>query len=87
VSEEDKKNDRSEHRARGLEEIMRSENGRAFMHDLLTMHCHLYSISHVPGCSDSTAFNEGARSVGTALLQEVTDAHPQHYLKMLEENQ
>jgi hypothetical protein len=77
---------REEMRKRGLEELLRSQNGRAWLHDLLFMHCHMHSISHVPGCSDSTAYNEGARSVGTSLLQEVTAVHPQHYLKMLEEN-
>jgi hypothetical protein len=77
---------REELRRRGLREIMQSQSGRAWMHDLLHMHCHIGLCSHVAGCSDSTAFNEGARSVGSSIVQEIIDAHPQHYLKMVEEN-
>lgn len=78
---------REEMRVRGLQEIMQSANGRAWMHDVLHTRCHLMSGSHVAGCSDSTAFNEGARAIGTALVQDLIEIYPQHYLKMLSESQ
>lgn len=71
---------------RGLEDIMNNERARKWLIDRINTHCHLESTSHVPGCSDSTAFNEGARSVGQNLISEIRDAFPNQYLKMLEEN-
>jgi hypothetical protein len=71
---------------RGLEQIMQGKASRGWMYDRLSIYAHVDACSHVPGCSDSTAFNEGARSVGTAILQEIKNAYPREYLKMLEEH-
>tara|TARA_R110000822_G_scaffold38746_8_gene107132 strand:+ start:757 stop:1053 length:297 start_codon:yes stop_codon:yes gene_type:complete len=78
--------DAQKERDLGLSDLMQSQRGRAWMHDFLFTRCHVHSGSHVPGCSDSTAFNEGARSIGASLLQEIADDHTAHYLKMLQEN-
>jgi hypothetical protein len=47
---------------------------------------HLTSPSFVPGSFDSTAFNEGARSVGSQLHEQLRSQNPAAYMKMLEEN-
>ena len=71
---------------RGLEIILNTELPRRWLFDRLNTFAHPDMVSHVPGCSDSTAFNEGARSVGVAILREIRDTYPNQYLKMLEEN-
>ena len=70
---------------RGLEDIMNNERARKWLYDRIDTLCHLESTSHVPGCSDSTAYNEGSRAVGQAIISEIREAHPNQYLKMLEE--
>jgi hypothetical protein len=42
--------------------------------------------SFVPNSFDATAFNEGARSIGTALHEQLRSRNPVAYMKMLEEN-
>lgn len=70
----------------GLKRIMNDEGARNWLYDRITMHAHPDMTSHVPGCSDSTAFNEGARSVGSALLDEIKTQFPNQYLAMLKAN-
>jgi hypothetical protein len=81
-----KAEDQEKDRERDLEFILSTERGRRYIHTLVHTRCHISSSSHVPSCSDSTAFNEGARSVGEAVLNEVRQDHPKAYIKMIEEN-
>jgi hypothetical protein len=71
---------------RGLEAIMNNELSRRWLYDRLQTFAHMDANSHVPGCSDSTAFNEGARSVGQAIIIEIRDTYPNQYMKMLEDS-
>jgi len=48
--------------------------------------CHKDSVSHVLEDSESTSFNEGARSVGVILEALLRERSPKRYMKMLEEN-
>jgi len=66
--------------------IMGKPRGRRWVYDLIWGKCHKNGISHVPGDSDSTAFNEGSRSVGSALEESIRQELPVLYMKMLEEN-
>ena len=68
-----------------LDFILGQPRGRRWLYNLLHVACHIEQVSHVPGDADSTAFNEGARAVGNAILAEITD-RPGLYIKMLEEN-
>tara|TARA_R110000772_G_scaffold80909_1_gene172289 strand:+ start:129 stop:440 length:312 start_codon:yes stop_codon:yes gene_type:complete len=71
---------------KGLETLLNNRQSRGWLFDRLSLLCHLDGSSHVPGCSDSTAFNEGARSVGVAIIREIRDTYPNQYMKMLEES-
>ena len=67
--------------------VMSQPRGRRWVYRLLfepTL-SHIDNQSFVPGSSDATAFNEGARSVGTRVLDEVK-RQPKLYMRMLEEN-
>ena len=44
------------------------------------------SQSYVPNSFDATAFNEGARSIGRVIHEQLRANNPKAYLKMLEEN-
>lgn len=60
--------------------------GRRWLYCLMYQHSHINSPSFVPDSSDATAFNEGARSVGTTLHEQLRSRNPAAYIKMLEEN-
>lgn len=81
-----KADDQEKDRERDLEFILSKPRGRRWVHDIIYSTSHVDLNSHIPGCSDSTAFNEGARSIGAKILEDIRAAHPEHYLKMLEEN-
>jgi hypothetical protein len=66
--------------------ILNEPRGRRWVYSLIHSQCHILSISHVPLDKESTAFNEGARSVGIALEEVVRERAPILYMKMLEEN-
>jgi hypothetical protein len=66
--------------------IMSAPRGRRWLYGMIFNTCHVSSISHVPGDTHSTAFNEGARAVGETLLEELRSQHHALYIKMLEEN-
>lgn len=66
--------------------MLKSERGRRWLYALIYDKCHVSRLSHVPGDTYSTAFNEGARSIGQAVLEEIRAADHTLYLKMLEEN-
>ena len=78
--------DQEEDRKHDIEHILSSERGRRWFYEIAYSRCHVSASSHVPNCTDSTAFNEGARSLGVALHEEIRIASPKMYLKMLEEN-
>jgi hypothetical protein len=63
--------------------IMASENGRAWMLDLLTT-SHIFACSH-SGNALQTAFNEGERNVGLQILNLIMQACPDHYVTMMQE--
>lgn len=66
-------------------DLLANTAGRTWMWTVLS-DCNAFSQSFVPGEADSTAFNEGKRSVGNRLIAEVMRVDPSLYLKMLEEN-
>jgi hypothetical protein len=73
-------------RMRDLEYVLKEPRGRRFLYSLIYDTCHVGRISHIPGDSDSTAFNEGARAVGEALLEQIRTQAKAQYMRMLEEN-
>jgi hypothetical protein len=75
-----------EDRYKDIDFIMGQPRGRRWIYELIYDACHIEKINHVPGCSDSTAFNEGARSVGLKVLEDVRTRNFGLYLKMMEEN-
>lgn len=73
-------------RQRDLDYILKEPRGRRFLYELIYGTCHVGRLSHIPGDSDSTAFNEGARSVGESLLEQVRTQAKAKYMLMHEEN-
>lgn len=72
--------------AKDLDYILKEPRGRRFLYGLIYDTCHVGRLSHTPGDSDSTAFNEGARAVGEALLEQVRTQARAKYILMLQEN-
>lgn len=72
---------------RDFASIVKSKEGRRWLHELLFITCHLDRPSMVPGDPHSTEFNEGARSVGLKVLNDLKREHVAAYLLMLKENQ
>lgn len=66
--------------------IVSQPRGRRWLYRLMFSSSHLTSPSFVPGSFDSTAFNEGSRSVGSQLHEQLRSRNPVAYMKMLEEN-
>ena len=73
-------------REKDLVFIVAQPRGRRWLHEVIYQMCHLDSLSHVPGDTHSTAFNEGARSVGQRILSEIRVQHHDAFIKMMEEN-
>lgn len=69
-----------------IEFVLSKDRGRRWLYNLIWHQGHIALASHVPGDVHSTAFNEGARSLGVALHEQIRIASPKMYLKMLEEN-
>lgn len=67
-----------------LEGILSLPQGREWIWELLGF-CRVYHQSFVQGEPDSTAFNEGRRSVGNKLLGDIVRVSPAHYLTMMKE--
>jgi hypothetical protein len=78
--------DQEEDRKHDIEHILSSERGRRWFYEIAYVRCHSTVSSHVPNCSDSTAFNEGARSVGESLIEEARSNCPNLLIQMLQEN-
>jgi len=71
---------------RDLEWVLSSMRGRRWIYSVAYGKCHVSGGSHVMGESDSTAYNEGARSIGEDILEDIRVNHQKPFLKMLEEN-
>lgn len=67
-----------------LQGIMSVQHGREWIWDLLGF-CRVYHQSFVQGEPDSTAFNEGRRSVGNKLLADIVRIAPETYIAMMKE--
>ena len=65
-----------------LRTILKTKWGRRFVWRLLSR-CNIFSQSFVMGDPMATAFNEGRRSIGNTLLQQVTAINPESYLQMV----
>lgn len=68
-----------------LRSILSNKEGRRFVWGLLTQ-CGVFKVSYVGNAND-TIFNEGKRNIGLKLLQDVTTANPDLYLKMAKESE
>jgi len=66
--------------------VMSQPRGRRFIYQMIHETCHVDAISHVPGDTHGTAFNEGARAVGLALEAHIRNISPKQYVLMQEEN-
>lgn len=66
-------------RALVITDIMSTKSGRAYIWEKLET-CHCFHQSFIPGQADSTAFNEGARSVGLAILADILTSCPDSYI-------
>lgn len=74
----------AEVRALVITDIMSTPSGRAYIWDKLTA-CHCFHQSFTPDPL-TTAFNEGARSIGLAILADITEACPDHYITAMRES-
>ena len=73
-------------RAKDIDFILSQPRGRRWLYDLIHDTCHIRRLSFVPGGADTSAFNEGGRAIGEAILDKVRTASPKLFFKMLEEN-
>lgn len=69
-----------------LNYLMKEPRGRRWVYQLIHHTCHINRLSHVPQDTHSTAFHEGGRSVGLAVMEELRTAQPDKFLLMLKEN-
>lgn len=67
-----------------LKSVLSTPAGRRFVWRQLA-EAGVFRTSFVPLASDSTAYNEGRRSLGIALLAEITTETPHSYLLMQQE--
>lgn len=65
--------------------MLTNRDVREWLWDHLTA-CNVFSQSFVQGEPDSTAFNEGKRSIGNRLISEIVLADPAAYVTMMKEN-
>ena len=73
-----------EQELKDLRDVCSTRQGRRFVwKQLVQAGC--FHQSFVPGQSDSTAFNEGRRSLGLALMAEVHELDAALYIKMANE--
>jgi len=68
-----------------LKYIMDTPQGRRFVWRYLGL-CGVYRLSFSGEASHETAFKEGARLIGTTLLNDINTASPEAYFKMIEES-
>lgn len=75
----------NEDRENDLLQVLKDPRARRWLSDLVFVRAHINVRSHIPGDPSQTAFNEGERSVGLAIWNEVLDRHPEWAAKLLEE--
>lgn len=75
-----------EDRAKDIQWILSSPRGRRWIYGMCHDVCHVDRPSFCGVDTHGTAFNEGGRAVGTALLEELRTTHFGAYMKMMEEN-
>jgi len=73
-------------RQKDIDYITKEPRGRRWLYSLIYDACHVARLSHVPGDADTSAFNEGGRAIGLALLEQLRDRNPERYMLMLSEN-
>jgi|TARA_S200002703_G_C3724566_1_gene222619 hypothetical protein len=66
--------------------IASQPRGRRWLYRLIFEAGHMSSQSYVPASFDATAFNEGARSIGRVIHEDLRANNPKAYMQMLEEN-
>lgn len=66
--------------------IASQPRGRRWLYRLIFEAGHMSSQSYVPASFDATAFNEGARSIGRVIHENLRANNPKAYMQMLEEN-
>jgi hypothetical protein len=66
--------------------ILAKPRGRRWLYHMAYENCHVDRQSHVRGDPESSAYNEGGRAVGLALIEDIKARSPSAYMKMLEEN-
>jgi hypothetical protein len=64
--------------------IMSTAPGRAWLWDTLAS-CHIFVTTFIPD-SNASAFQEGRRSVGLALLADIMQACPDYYIQAMRES-
>lgn len=85
-AEDSKSQKRQDDQDADLDYILAKPRGRRWMYQLTHEDCHVDRLSLVTGDQEATAFNEGARAIGLALLEDVKARSPRLYMQMLEEN-
>lgn len=65
--------------------MLTNRDVREWLWDHLTA-CNVYQQSFVQGEPDSTAFNEGKRSIGNRLIAAIVAADPASYVTMMKES-
>lgn len=70
---------------RVVEYIMSTEDGRAWMFDLLGMDCHVFSDNPMRDTPERNGRFEGERGVGLRLLGQVMEAAPEMFWQMRKE--
>lgn len=65
--------------------IMKEPRGRRWIYTLIERTAHTNRVSHVADDPYSTAFNEGGRAIGLAVLEEIKRLAPNQYLVMMKE--
>ena len=76
----------AEDRDKDIDYILKEPRGRRWLYDLVYSRAHQHMLSHVPGDTHSTAFNEGARSIGESVLEEIRTRNFGAFMQMMEEN-
>jgi len=67
-----------------LQHVLETQQGRRFLWKLLS-DCGVFRLSFQYGDAQSTAFNEGRRGVGLALMVAIQDLDPTLYHRMAKE--
>lgn len=71
---------------RVVESIMSSEDGRAWMFDILGLDCHVFSENQMRDTQERNGRFEGERGVGLRLLDQIMIAAPEMFWQMRKES-